>query len=111
MTVRRPGRGQRLGARPALAGGAGLGKCESVNSPAVPARACTRRHNVSHWRYKLRAACGGRCPNPHDDRPMPISVLLIESDHPHAQAVAGALADPWSGWSVDVVESITEAHY
>ena len=40
---------------------------------------------------------------------MPISVLLIESDHPHAQAVAGALADPWSGWSVDVVESITEA--
>ena len=42
---------------------------------------------------------------------MAISVLLIESDHPHAQAVAGALADPWSGWSVDVVESITEAHY
>ena len=40
---------------------------------------------------------------------MPISVLLIESDHPHAQAVAGALADPWSGWRVDVVESITEA--
>ena len=40
---------------------------------------------------------------------MPISVLLIESDHPHAQAVAGALADPWSGWRVDVVESITGA--
>ena len=40
---------------------------------------------------------------------MPISVLLIESDHPHAQAVAGALADPWSGWSVDVVKSIAEA--
>jgi len=40
---------------------------------------------------------------------MPISVLLIESDHPHAQAVAGALADPWSGWRVDVVDSIAQA--
>ena len=41
---------------------------------------------------------------------MPISVLLIESDHPHAQAVAGALADPWSGWSVDVVNRFHVKH-
>lgn len=40
---------------------------------------------------------------------MPISVLLIESDHPHAQAVARAEARPLVGLGVDVVESITEA--
>ena len=40
---------------------------------------------------------------------MPISILLIESDHSHAQAVAGALADPWSGWQVEARASLTEA--
>ncbi|KQO16981.1 EAL domain-containing protein [Acidovorax sp. Leaf78] len=40
---------------------------------------------------------------------MPITVLLIENDHAHAQAVADALADPWSGWRVDVVQSQAEA--
>ncbi|RQO84180.1 EAL domain-containing protein [Acidovorax sp. FJL06] len=40
---------------------------------------------------------------------MPISVLLIEGDHAHAQAVVGALADPWSGWRVDVCASLAEA--
>ncbi|WP_298212876.1 EAL domain-containing protein [Acidovorax sp.] len=41
---------------------------------------------------------------------MPISVLLIEDDSHHAQAVAGALADPWSGWRVDVLPSLADAH-
>ena len=36
---------------------------------------------------------------------MPISILLIESDPLHAQAVVDALADPWSGWKVDVAAS------
>ncbi|MFN4117684.1 EAL domain-containing protein [Acidovorax sp.] len=40
---------------------------------------------------------------------MPISVLLIEGDEPHAQAVADALADPWSGWRVDVCASLAQA--
>ncbi|PTT19743.1 diguanylate cyclase [Acidovorax sp. HMWF029] len=40
---------------------------------------------------------------------MPISILLIEGDHAHAQAVAGALADPWSGWQVDVRASLVQA--
>ncbi|PJI95443.1 PAS domain S-box-containing protein/diguanylate cyclase (GGDEF)-like protein [Acidovorax sp. 69] len=40
---------------------------------------------------------------------MPISVLLIESDPHHAQAVVGALADPWSGWRVDVSVSLADA--
>ncbi|MBT9513687.1 MAG: EAL domain-containing protein [Acidovorax sp.] len=40
---------------------------------------------------------------------MPISVLLIEGHHHHAQAVVGALADPWSGWRVDVSASLAEA--
>jgi diguanylate cyclase (GGDEF)-like protein/PAS domain S-box-containing protein len=40
---------------------------------------------------------------------MPITVLLIESDAHHAQAVVDALADPWSGWRVDVSESMAQA--
>ena len=40
---------------------------------------------------------------------MPISVLLIESDIRHAQAVVEALVDPWSGWRVDVAESLAQA--
>jgi len=40
---------------------------------------------------------------------MPISILLIESDHHHAQAVVDALADPWSGWRVDVAASLADA--
>ena len=40
---------------------------------------------------------------------MPISILLIESDHHHAQAVVDALADPWSGWRVDVAQSLAQA--
>ena len=40
---------------------------------------------------------------------MPTSILLIESDAQHAQAVAEALADPWSGWRVDVVTSLASA--
>ena len=40
---------------------------------------------------------------------MPISILLIEGDHAHAQAVAGALADPWSGWQVEVCASLAQA--
>jgi len=40
---------------------------------------------------------------------MPISILLIEGDHTHAQAVAGALADPWSGWQVEVCASLAQA--
>ena len=42
-------------------------------------------------------------------RPMPISILLIESDATHAHAVVEALADPWSGWRVDVVASLADA--
>ncbi|MFT4243748.1 MAG: EAL domain-containing protein [Acidovorax sp.] len=40
---------------------------------------------------------------------MPISILLIESDSHHAQAVVDALADPWSGWRVDVAASLADA--
>ncbi len=40
---------------------------------------------------------------------MPVSVLLIESDPRHAQAVVDALVDPWSGWRVDVAESLAQA--
>ncbi|WP_342721107.1 EAL domain-containing protein [Acidovorax sp. FHTAMBA] len=40
---------------------------------------------------------------------MPISILLIESDPLHAQAVVDALADPWSGWRVEVAASLREA--
>ena len=40
---------------------------------------------------------------------MPISILLIESDHHHAQALVDALADPWSGWRVDVAASLADA--
>ncbi len=40
---------------------------------------------------------------------MPISILLIEGDQSHAQAVAGALADPWSGWQVEVCASLAQA--
>ena len=40
---------------------------------------------------------------------MPISVLLIESDHHHAQAVVDALVDPWSGWQVEVAVSLAQA--
>ncbi len=40
---------------------------------------------------------------------MPISVLLIEGDATHAQAVVDALADPWSGWRVDVCASLADA--
>ena len=40
---------------------------------------------------------------------MPISILLIESDPHHAQAVVDALADPWSGWRVDVADSLAQA--
>jgi DNA-binding NtrC family response regulator len=40
---------------------------------------------------------------------MPISILLIESDAHHAKAVVEALADPWSGWQVDVVGSLAQA--
>ncbi|RYF69553.1 MAG: GAF domain-containing protein, partial [Comamonadaceae bacterium] len=40
---------------------------------------------------------------------MPTSILLIESDAQHAKAVAEALADPWSGWRVDVVSSLASA--
>ena len=34
---------------------------------------------------------------------MPVTILMIESDAAHAQTVVDALADPWSGWRVDVV--------
>ncbi len=40
---------------------------------------------------------------------MPISILLIEGDHDHAQSVAGALADPWSGWQVEICASLAQA--
>ncbi|MFN3439694.1 MAG: EAL domain-containing protein [Acidovorax sp.] len=40
---------------------------------------------------------------------MPISVLLIESDQHHAQAVVDALVDPWSGWQVEVAVSLAQA--
>jgi diguanylate cyclase (GGDEF)-like protein/PAS domain S-box-containing protein len=40
---------------------------------------------------------------------MPISILLIESDVQHAQAVVHALADPWSGWRVEVAASLAQA--
>ena len=40
---------------------------------------------------------------------MPITILLIESDPEHARAVAEALADPWSGWRVEVAVSLEEA--
>ena len=40
---------------------------------------------------------------------MPISILLIDSDAQHAQAVAHALADPWSGWQVEVAASSAQA--
>jgi len=40
---------------------------------------------------------------------MPITILFIESDPRHAQAVKDALADPWSGWTVDVAESLDAA--
>ena len=40
---------------------------------------------------------------------MPTSILLIESDAHHAQQVVHALADPWSGWRVDVCVSLAQA--
>ena len=40
---------------------------------------------------------------------MPISVLLIEGDHHRAQAVVGALLDPWIEWRVVVAPSLVEA--
>jgi diguanylate cyclase (GGDEF)-like protein/PAS domain S-box-containing protein len=40
---------------------------------------------------------------------MPISILLIESDAHHAQTVVHALADPWSGWRVEVASSLAQA--
>ncbi|AOG22818.1 EAL domain-containing protein [Acidovorax sp. RAC01] len=39
---------------------------------------------------------------------MPITILFIESDAGHAKAVKEALADPWSGWTVDIAGSLTE---
>ena len=41
---------------------------------------------------------------------MPVSILLIESDEVHARAVVDALADPWSGWRVEVAASMAAAH-
>ena len=40
---------------------------------------------------------------------MPVSILLIESDADHAQAMVDALADPWSGWRVDTAVSVAQA--
>ena len=40
---------------------------------------------------------------------MPVSVLLIESDPGHAQALVETLADPWSGWHVQVSVSLAQA--
>ena len=40
---------------------------------------------------------------------MPIRILLIESDHEHAQAVSQALCDPWLVWHVEVAASIKQA--
>jgi diguanylate cyclase (GGDEF)-like protein/PAS domain S-box-containing protein len=37
---------------------------------------------------------------------MPITVLLIDNDREHAQAMVAALADPWLGWRVDVVHTV-----
>ena len=44
-----------------------------------------------------------------DDWSMPVSILLIESDSDHAQALVDALADPWAGWRVDVSASLAHA--
>ena len=40
---------------------------------------------------------------------MPTTILLIESDPRHARAVVEALADPWSGWHVEVAASLDRA--
>jgi Response regulator containing CheY-like receiver, AAA-type ATPase, and DNA-binding domains len=40
---------------------------------------------------------------------MPISVLLIDDDCAHAQAVVGALVDPWLDWAVEVAPSLAHA--
>ena len=40
---------------------------------------------------------------------MPITVLLIDNDREHAQALVSALADPWLGWRVDVTSSVQAA--
>ena len=40
---------------------------------------------------------------------MPISVLLIDGDCAHAQAVVGALVDPWLDWAVEVAPSLAHA--
>ena len=40
---------------------------------------------------------------------MPITVLLIDNDREHAQALVCALADPWLGWRVDVTSSVQAA--
>jgi DNA-binding response OmpR family regulator len=40
---------------------------------------------------------------------MPISVLLIDGDCAHAQAVVGALVDPWLDWTVEVAPSLAHA--
>ncbi len=48
-------------------------------------------------------------PSPIVDWSMSISILLIESDPGHAQALAEALSDPWSGWRVDVSASLAQA--
>ena len=40
---------------------------------------------------------------------MPISVLLIDGDPVHAQAVVHALVDPWLDWTVEVAPSLDEA--
>ncbi|MDH4446008.1 MAG: EAL domain-containing protein [Acidovorax sp.] len=41
---------------------------------------------------------------------MPITILFVESDPRHAQAVKDALADPWSGWTVDVATTLADTH-
>ena len=40
---------------------------------------------------------------------MPISILLIESDARYAQAMVEVLADPWSGWAVELAVSLAQA--
>ena len=40
---------------------------------------------------------------------MPISVLLIDGDSVHAQAVVHALVDPWLDWTVEVAPSLAHA--
>ena len=40
---------------------------------------------------------------------MSVSILLIESDTDHAQALVDVLADPWSGWRVDISTSLAQA--